>query len=104
MRRGELRWADLGEQSPRPVLAVHADPLATAATVIVLPVVDTPQRAGPPLVVQLDPHITGLPTVTSVKVDLIRALPAAAVGELITRLDAEQMTEVEQALRTVLDL
>jgi len=104
MRRGEIRWADLGEGQPRPVLAVHADPLAAASTVIVLPLVDTAQTAGPPLVLQLSASVTGLPSNSSIKVDLIRTLPAVCVGELVTRLRDDELSYIDDALREVLGL
>jgi mRNA-degrading endonuclease toxin of MazEF toxin-antitoxin module len=103
-RRGQVRWAELGAGGQRPVLVVQTDALHTAPTVIVLPLVDTPQRVGFPLALYLPAAELGLEVETWIKVTQVAVLTADRLDHVVADLSAERMAEVDDALREVLDL
>ena len=102
--RGQLRWATV-DGSARPWLIVQAEILNEAApTLLALPVTLTPQQAGWPLTVRLDPDDTGFPRPSWVRVTLLRAIRRNQLEEPIATLGQTRMDEITRAMATVLEI
>ena len=102
--RGQLRWATV-DGSARPWLIVQAEILnETAPTLLALPVTLTPQEAGWPLTVRLDPDDTGFPRPSWVRVTLLRALKRTQLEEPIATLGQTRLDEITRAMAAVLEI
>jgi mRNA-degrading endonuclease toxin of MazEF toxin-antitoxin module len=102
--QGQLRWATV-DGSSRPWLIVQAEILnERAPTLLAVPVTLTPQEAGWPLTVRLDPDDTGFPRPSWVRVTLLRALKRNQLEEPIATLGQTRLDEITRAIATVLDI
>ena len=102
--RGQLLWATVDGHA-RPWLIVQAEILnETAPTLLAVPVTLTPQQAGWPLTVRLDPDDTGFPQPSWARITLLRALRRDQLEEPIATLRPARLDEVTAALATVLGM
>ena len=102
--RGQLRWATVDGRS-RPWLIVQAEVLNdTAPTVLALPVTLTPQVAGWPLTVRLDPDDTGFPRPSWARVTLLRSLKKSQLEEPIATLQPGRLDDITMAMAAVLGI
>ena len=102
--RGQLRWATVDGRS-RPWLIVQAEVLNdTAPTLLALPVTLTPQQAGWPLTVRLDPDDTGFPRPSWARITLLRSLKRAELEEPIATLQPSRLDDITLAMATVLGI
>ena len=102
--RGQLRWATVDGRS-RPWLIVQAEVLNdTAPTVLALPVTLTPQAAGWPLTVRLDPDDTGFPRPSWARVTLLRSLKKTQLEEPIATLQPGRLDDITMAMAAVLGI
>ena len=105
MRRGDVVLAsapgDYGK--PRPYLNVQADTLAGVDSVLLCPLTSDVQELTFRVVVDADRE-NGLVRRSEVMVDKALALPRSRVRAVVGRLDAWRMTEVDAALRLLLDV
>jgi mRNA-degrading endonuclease toxin of MazEF toxin-antitoxin module len=100
--RGQLLWATVDGRS-RPWLIVQAEVLNdTAPTLLALPVTLTPQDAGWPLTVRLDPDDTGFPRPSWARVTLLRSLKRNQLEEPIATLAPGRLDDITLALAAVL--
>lgn len=112
MRRGEVRWADLGEgrgsrpAKRRPVLIVQADPYndSNLATVLAAVITSNTALASMPGNVFLPATATGLPRDSVVNVTALVTLDKDDVTEHAGTVPSVLMTDVDRGLRRVLDL
>lgn len=111
-RRGEIRWAELGEprgSGPgyrRPVLVVQADPFnrSRIATVAVAAITSNLDLAAAPGNVLLSAGASGLPRDSVVDVSQLLTLDRRFLGEAVGTLPADLTGRVEEGLRLVLAL
>jgi mRNA-degrading endonuclease toxin of MazEF toxin-antitoxin module len=102
--RGQLWWAAVDGHA-RPWLIVQAEILnETAPTLLAVPVTLTPQQAGWPLTVRLDPDDTGFPQPTWARVTLLRAMRREQLEEPIATLRAARLDDITRALAAVLGM
>jgi mRNA interferase MazF len=106
LKRGEVVWVNLDPtigaeiRKQRPCVIVSLSVLNDQRlTVVVVPLsgASTPR---PPLVVA----IPSAGPRSNARIDQIRAVDKARIGETLGKLTREEMSSVEQALRTVLGL
>ena len=95
MRRGEVRWAEVGTKR-RPVVLLTRDVIIRRLTAILVAPCTTTIRHIPSEVGL--GAAEGLPQVCVVNLDNITLLPVARVGDVVTRLDRERMREICAAL------
>ena len=107
LRRGDLvTVAAKGPYTgkPRPALVVQADRLAQLASVMVCPLTSE-VIAGAPLRVRIKPgKLNNLRQPSDVMVDKLSAVPRLAVGDAFGRLSATELSQVDVAMRLLLDL
>ena len=102
--RGQLLWATVDGHA-RPWLIVQAEILnETAPTLLAVPVTLTPQQAGWPLTLRLDPDDTGFPQPSWARVTLLRALRREQLEEPIATLRAARLDDITRALAAVLGM
>src|ERR1700693_4960770 len=102
--RGQLRWATVDGRS-RPWLIVQAEVLNdTAPTLLALPVTLTPQEAGWPLTVRLDPDDTGFPQPSWARVTLLRALRREHLEDPIATVRHSRLDDITRALAAILGM
>ena len=102
--RGQLVWATVDGHA-RPWLIVQAEILnETAPTLLAVPVTLTPQEAGWPLTVLLDPDDTGFPQPSWARVTLLRALRREHLEEPIATLRHSRLDDITRALAAVLGM
>jgi len=102
--RGQLLWATVDGHA-RPWLIVQAEILnETAPTVLAVPVTLTPQQAGWPLTVRLDPDDTGFPKPSWARITLLRALRREHLEEPIATLRHTRLDDITRALAAVLGM
>jgi mRNA interferase MazF len=105
MQRGEVLVLPAPKQArgheqrgQRYAVVLQADSLLALSTVLVAP---TSTRAAP---ATFHPVVTVAGKQTQVLVEQVRAVDPARLGRTVGRLDLHELAEVEDALRTVLDL
>lgn len=107
LRRGDLvTVAAKGPYTgkPRPALVVQADRLAQLASVMVCPLTSE-MIAAAPLRVRIEPsRLNNLRQPSDVMVDKLSAVPRLAVGDAFGRLSATELSQVDVAMRLLLDL
>jgi mRNA interferase MazF len=102
--RGQLWWANV-DGAARPWLIMQAEVLNdTAPTLIALSVTLTPQDAGWPLTVRLDPTDTGFPRPSWARITLLRALKREQLEESIATLRPARVEDIGDAIAAVLGL
>lgn len=101
--RGEIYWADLAptrgseQAGKRPVLVISHDVFnERSGTVIALALTSQPQRAGPPLAVQIGS--VKLPKPSWVKISQIRTLSTERLGKRLGRISPEELEQVIEGL------
>ena len=100
--RGQLLWATVDGHA-RPWLIVQAEILnETAPTLLAVPVTLTPQEAGWPLTVLLDPDDTGFPRPSWARVTLLRSLKKTQLEEPIATLQPARLDDITMAMAAVL--
>lgn len=112
IRRGEVRWAQLGEprgSGPgyrRPVLVVQADPFnrSRIATVVVAAITSNLDLAAAPGNVLLPAGASGLPRDSVANVSQLLTLDRRSLGEAVGTLPADLTGRVDEGLRLVLAL
>lgn len=112
IRRGELRWADLGPprgSAPalrRPVLVVSADSFNQSGidTVICLALTTNLRVADAPGNVLVDESRAGLSEASVVNVSQVITLDKQELGELLGDLPASHMDRVEAGMQLALGL
>ena len=112
IRRGDIYWADLGRPAAsapakrRPVLVVSADSFNTSRinTVLAAVVTSNQRLAAAPGNVALPKRVSQLPKDSVVNVSQIVTLDKSVVGERVSSLAAETMTEVAAGLRLALEM
>jgi mRNA interferase MazF len=112
IRRGEVRWADLGQpvgSGPglrRPVVVVSADRFnrSRIATVMVAAVTSNLRLADAPGNVLIEPPDSGLPRTSVINVSQLATLDKAVLTDPIGTLRSPVLRRVEAGLRLVLDL
>lgn len=104
--RGEIRWADLNPVSgreqggTRPVVIISQDIFnERSGTVIAMAVTSQPQRAGPPLSLELDS--LKLPKRSWAKISQIRTLSVERIGEVLDIVSPEQMNQLIEGLNEI---
>lgn len=111
-RRGDIHFIsfrDVGGHvifGPHPAVVVQADRLSRSSTVVVVPMTSAPRSAllRPPYLVAVGARESGLDRDGFVKCDQPMTYPAAELGPWAGRLSPERLTDVDRALRFVLDL
>lgn len=108
MKRGEIVLAALpGDYGkPRPALVVQADLIEVEepSSVVVCPITSLLSGSGP-IRIRIEPSPTnGLRVPSEVMVEKLGAAPRRRLREVIGRLEAERLREVDQALSIVLGL
>ena len=104
--RGEIRWADLNpvrgrEQAGlRPVLILSQDVFnERSGTVIAVTLTSQPQRAGFPLVHEL--QAPKLPKPSWVKISQIRTLSVERIGARLGRTTPEELAQIIEGLNEI---
>ena len=112
VRRGEIWWASLPEPtgsepgSRRPLLIVQSDEFNRSRIATVLGVILTTNTslAQAPGNVLLESRLTGLPRDSVANVSQIVTADRRFLTELVSRLDARSLLQVENGLRLILNL
>jgi mRNA interferase MazF len=101
--RGEVRWADLNpvrgreQAGRRPVVILSQDIFnERSGTVIATAITSQPQRAGFPLVIELDSD--ALPKQSWVKISQIRTLSTERIGKKIGTVSQEELDQIVEGL------
>jgi mRNA interferase MazF len=107
--RGEIRWANLNptignEQSGiRPVLILSKDVFnQKSGTVIAVALTSQQPRAGFPLTLEIDNQ--SLPKKSWVKISQIRTLSVERIGEKITAIDEDMLSQVLEGLNEIIGI
>ena len=104
MQRGEVWWASLPPPfGRRPVLLLSRSAAYGRLNAAVAAVLTTRVRASPSMV-RLDPSVDRVPQRCVVNLDQMQNVRFNALTEWITRLSAERMAEVEDAIHFALGL
>ncbi len=96
MRRGEIRWAEHPDWPRRPVLILTRDEAIHRLNEIFV-VLATTNIRGLPTEVELGPE-DGMPRACALNADHTATIAKGYVGELITTLRSDRITEVCLAL------
>jgi len=112
MRRGEIWWASLGEPTAsgpgfrRPVLVVQADAFnkSRISTVIVAVITTNLRLGAAPGNVTLTTRQSGLPKDSVVNVSQLLTIDQSFLTELVGRVAANKLREVDAGLHRVLGL
>lgn len=112
IRRGEIRWTDLGEPQGsrpakvRPVLVVSSDPYndSRLATAIVAVITSNTRLAAMPGNVFIPAAAGGLPRDSVVNVTALLTLDKADLGRRAGQLEGDLLAQVDRGLGRVLDL
>ncbi len=104
--RGGIYWADLDptrgreQAGRRPVLVISHDVFnERSGTVIAMALTSKPQRAGFPLVFEVDSP--DMPKKSWVKISQIRTLSTRRLGSRVASLSPEEMAEVVEGLNEI---
>ncbi len=95
MRRGEVRWANIGTKTRPVVLLTRQAVIGRLRSVVVAPCTTTVRSL--PSEVPLGPE-EGLPKTCVANLDNVTLVDVGALGELVTMLDAPVMTRMCAAL------
>jgi mRNA interferase MazF len=105
--RGEIRWADLNpvrgrEQAGlRPVLILSHDVFnERSGTVIAVVITSQPQRAGFPLILELES--SQMPKRSWVKISQIRTLSVERIGKKMGHVTPEQLDQIVEGLNEII--
>ena len=105
--RGEIYWADLDptkgheQAGQRPVLILSNDIFnQRSGTVIAMALTSQPQRAGFPLVYEL--QAPKLPKPSWVKVSQIRTLSVERIGARLGRTTPEELEQIVEGLNEII--
>jgi mRNA interferase MazF len=105
--RGEMRWADLNpvrgseQAGQRPVLILSQDVFnERSGTVIAMAITSQPQRAGFPLMLELESK--GLPKRSWVKISQVRTLSVERLGKRLGKASPEEMAQVIEGLNEII--
>lgn len=112
VKRGEIRWADLGPPRgsgpafDRPVLIVQADSFNQSSlhTVVVVPLTTNLRLASSPGNVFLPAKETGLPKDSVANVSLLTSIDKGTLREFCGEVGTSLMFRVEDGIRLVLGL
>jgi mRNA interferase MazF len=112
IRRGEVRWVDLGQPSGsrpakrRPVLVIQAQPYSDSrlATVIVAVISSNTALASHPGNVFVPAVASGLPRDSAVNVTALATVDKSELGQATGQLPSGLMAEVDAGLRRVLGI
>lgn len=99
MRRGEVRWAELGTKARPVVLLTRQAVIGRLRSVVVAPCTTTVR--GLPSEVHLGPD-DGLPKPCVANLDNLTLVDVGALGELVTVLDAGVMARICDAANAAL--
>jgi len=105
--RGDVYWVDLhGDGTAvRPYLVLQSDALNdVVSSTIAVPLTLAPQKAGPPLTIELDPGESGLDEPTWIRVTKPQTLPTDRFTDRTATLSPERLAQVVAALSEVLEL
>ncbi|MDW7761344.1 MAG: type II toxin-antitoxin system PemK/MazF family toxin [Acidobacteriota bacterium] len=105
--RGEIRWADLSpgrgheQTGRRPVLILSHDVFNDrSGTAIAMAITGRPQQAGFPLTLEI--KTKGLPKRSWIKISQIRTLAVERIGDKISRLSPEELSEALVGLNEII--
>jgi mRNA interferase MazF len=104
--RGDIVWANLNpvvghEQGRRPVVVLSADVFDDhSGTVIAMALTSQPQRAGFPLVLELESVNVGKPA--WVKISQIRTLSTRRLGKKLGRVSPEEIQRLVEGLNEII--
>lgn len=109
-RRGEIWLIDFGEPvgreqaGRRPALVVSADPLndGPAGVVIVVPLTTTPR--GLPSHIEIDPHDSGIDSVSYAKCEDVKSLSELRLVARLGTAPPDVLFAIDRALRYLLNL
>lgn len=89
----------------RPCVVVHRESLRNVGTAIVIPLTSQEPKAGFPLTVALAKGIGGTTKASWAKITQIRVVSEDRIqGSRLGQLSEEQLKEIKESLRLVLDL
>ena len=104
--RGDVVWANLNpgvgrEQAGRPVVVLSADVFnERSGTVIAMALTSQPQRAGFPLVVELESVNVGKPA--WIKISQVRTLSVRRLGRKLGRVSPEELQRLVEGLNEII--
>src|SRR5439155_21713021 len=105
--RGDIVWANLNpvvgheQAGRRPVVVLSADVFNEhSGTVIAMALTSQPQRAGFPLVLELESVNVGKPT--CVKISLIRTLSTRRLGKKLGRVSPDELQRLVEGLNEII--
>jgi len=106
--RGDIRWANLNptigaeQAGMRPVLVVSKNIFnEKSGTVIAVALTSQPQKAGYPLTLELT-KTKNLPKRSWVKISQIRTLSVQRLGDKISSVNEEEITQVIEGLNEII--
>ena len=105
--RGDVYWVDVAGdgRTIRPFLVLQSDALNdVVSSTIALPLTLAPQKAGPPLTIELAVGETGIDQLTWVRVTKPQTLPLNRFAARIGSISPSRLGEITDAFRQVLDL
>lgn len=106
MRRGEI-WTAAGGSGyagkPRPVIVIQDDRFDATDSVTICSFTADPTEA-PLIRLRVEPGDSGLREVSSLMVDKVTTVPRSRLGDLIGRLDDEDMMRLGRAIVVFLGL
>lgn len=109
-RRGEVWLVDFGEPigreqaGQRPAVVVSADPLNDSRAGVVIVIPTTRSRRGLPSHVEVDTAISGLDEVSYAKCEDVKSVSERRLVGRLGRIDVEAQSDIDRALRFLLDL
>jgi mRNA interferase MazF len=105
--RGEVRWADFSpgrgheQTGRRPVLILSHDVFnERSGTVIAMAITSRPQKAGFPLVLEIETE--GLPKRSWAKISQVRTLATERIGKRIAQLAPEELCRIIDGLNEII--
>ncbi len=105
--RGDIRWADLNpvkgreQAGRRPVVILSQDIFnERSGTVIAAAITSRPQRAGFPLVLELDSSV--LPKRSWVKISQIRTLSTERIGKKLGGVSRKELDQIVEGLNQII--
>jgi mRNA-degrading endonuclease toxin of MazEF toxin-antitoxin module len=89
----------------RPCIIVHRESLRNVGTAIIIPLTSQEPKAGFPLTVALSQSMGGTPRTSWAKITQIRVVSEDRIqGARLGQLSENELEEIKEALRQVLDL
>jgi mRNA interferase MazF len=105
--RGDIVWANLNpvigheQAGRRPVVVISADTFNEhSGTVVAMALTSQPQRAGFPLVLELESANVGKPA--WVKISQIRTLSTHRLGKKLGRVRADELDRIVEGLNEII--